>query len=275
MHLPYTYPFPPDDNWVKHRREVKRCRGACCYGALVIHFGTESPKDLELRVDGRSPYCTDSGDPSISNKYRRWRQGKSLPNGGSVRHVFERSGGSVRLDMWRDLVLWELLDPENPSIQRIHQLLEGSSAWVRKTLFFGTNSDRLGRNIPLFPDRTRMLGIRNQYSLEAFLVLLCLARKAELLEQESENYLSAACAFDIFPRVLYTHPQLLYRWEGLYKCLASIYWRPEMRIETIRASLEVLKAKPAAKLPMLSGERADKSIDPLTEWEQYRSASAK
>jgi hypothetical protein len=275
--IPFQSPLPPGDNWAAHRAEVKRSRGTACYGALVTHFGTDSPKELELRVDHRSPYRTEGGDASISNKYRRWRQGKALPNDDSIRHVLKQTGGSLRLERWRDLMLWELLDPEPPSIQRINHLLEQSAPLVRKILFFDGAPNNLGRYVHSNPDRAMTLGIRNHFSLDAFLTLLCLARKGELLEEDPQHFLPATCAFDIFPRVLYAHPQLAYRWEGLYACLERIYWRRlygdgiyySREIGTVRANLHALQANPAAALTMLSGRRVrNLNSDPLGEIEK-------
>lgn len=280
MPIPFRPPLPPDDDWAAHRREIKQCRGTVCYAALVSHFGTESPKELELRVDGRAPYRSGDGDPSISNKYRRWRQGLALPSDESIQHVFHRSGGAVRLQQWRDLVLWELLEPELPRIQRIHQLLEASSPLVRRILLLDDYAG-LGRPVHTASiDRQMYLGIRNHFSLDAFLALLCLARKGELLEADPQHFLPAACAFDIFPRVLYTHPPLAYRWEVLFECLARVYWRRlygygfgyVMEMDTVRTSLQALQANPRSPLPSLTGARKRViDTDPLKEVERmYR-----
>jgi len=285
MPIPYQSPLPPEDDWAAHSKEIKRCRGTACYGALAAHFGTESPKDLEMRVDDREPYRTEGGDVSISNKYRRWRQGKALPRDESIKHVLLRSGGSVRLEHWRDLVLWELLQPEPPLIQRIHNILEQSALSVRKILFFDGAPNGLGRYAHSSPDREMTLGLRNLLSLDAFLALLCLARKGDLLEQDPQHFLPATCAFDIFPHVLYTHAPLRYRWEGLYHCLERIYWRRlygdgvrhQREIGMVHTSLQSLRANPSAPLSMLSGKRVRRiHIDPLGELEErYRSTSVK
>ena len=276
MPIPFRPPLPPVDDWAAHRAEIKCCRGTTCYAALVTHFGTDSPKELEKRVDRRSPYHTRGGDLSISNKYRRWRQGKALPRDDSIKHVLNHTGGSVHLGWWRDLILWELLDPEPPSMQRINHLLEQSPPPVRKILFFDEAPNSLGRYEHSNPDRSMILGIRNHFALDAFLALLCLARKGELLEEDPQHFLPATCAFDIFPRVLYTYPPLAYRWENLYACLERIYWRRLYgngayflrEIGTVRANLQALQIDSTSVLPMLSGNRVPKLNDDPVETEK-------
>lgn len=218
--MPTRFRIPVDD--VMHRQGVKRACGAVCYGALAAHFGTDSPKFLELRVDGREPYDTD-GEISISNKYQRWRKGIALPHATSIPHVETRSGGAVRLGYWRDLPLWNLLALEPPSIPWIHRMLEGSSRRIRQILFLDEVSERYGFNHSL-PDREGTLAIRNLRSLDAFMVLLALARKGEQLEDDPHHFLPSACAFDIFPYVLRSHGPLRYRWEDLFACLERIFW---------------------------------------------------
>lgn len=262
MPIAFLPPLPPEDGWISHRREVKCCRGSACYAALAAHFGTDSPKTLELRVDGRKPYDVD-GEVSISNKYRRWRQGSPLPGDATVSKVLKRSGGSVRLGFWRDLPLWELLAPEPPSMQRIHQLLETTSPMIKRVLFMDRMPNRQGRYQHSPVERDQVLVIRNQGTLDALIALLCLARKGEVLEDDPRQYLPAAGAFDVLPRVLYAHKPLRYRWEDLFACLERIFWKRVYSIgatysfpmEQVQSGLETLTANPAAKLPFTLGAR--------------------
>ncbi len=243
-----------------HRGEVKRARGAACYGALAAHFGTKSPALLEARVDGRQPY-DEAGEKAISNKYKRWRQGQALPSDGTVAHVFRKSAGAVRLDYWRDLMLWELLSAECPPIPRLHRIIE-HSANVRHVLFMDRQAPESGYHHEL-PDRQRALGLRNLRSLDAFIALLALARKGEHLENAPQHYLPAMCAFDIFPYMLYGNPALRYRWEELFGCLQRIFWNMiyvtgmvgRFPIEEVRSRLATLEADPQAFLPPLAGIR--------------------
>ena len=262
MPIAFLPPLPPDDGWVSHRQEVKCCRGSACYAALAAHFGTDSPKTLEQRVDKREPYDVD-GDTAISNKYRRWRQGKALPGDDTIAHVLKSSGGSIRLGFWRDLPLWELLSPEPPSIYRLHQLLEAMPLMIKRTLFMDGMPNRQGRYQHSPVERDQVLAIRNHGTLDAFLTLLCLARKGEVLEDDPRHYLPAAGAFDILPRVLFAYRPLRYRWEGLFACLDRIFWQRvysigahySFPVEHVRSGLEILMANPAAELPLASGKR--------------------
>ena len=224
MAIPFLSPLPPADSWANHRIEVKRCAGAACYGALASHFGTDSPKRLEWLVDHRKPYGCDS-DAAVSNKYLRWRQGKALPHDDTVSHVASLTKNSVRLDFWRGLPLWELLAPEPPSMQRLHRLLEALPSSIRRILFLNSSPDRLGRYRHCMVDRQQTIAIRSQRSLDAFIALLCLARKGEILDDDPHQFLSSACAFDIFPRVLFTHQPLRYRWQELFTCIERVFWK--------------------------------------------------
>lgn len=268
MAIGFLPPFLPSaDGWASHRMQVKRCRGEACYGAVAAHFGTESPKELEWRVDRRRPYQS-NGDDSLSNKYRRWRQGKALPSDETVAHVAARSAGGVRLDFWRDLPLWELLAPEPPALRRLHQILEGRSALTRRILFGEPGLE--GRINHAQLARHQTLALRNHRSLDAFIALLCLSRKGELLEDDSHHYVPAACAFDLLPRIVYAYRPLRYRWENLFVCLRRIYWRRvyssqmyfKFPMKTVAVSLRRLDEDPFAILPAMSGIRRRNS-DPF------------
>lgn len=261
MPIEFLPPFPPLDAWAAHKKEVKRCRGTACYAAIAAHFGSNSPKILEWRVDRREAYTTKDDDKSLSNKYRRWRQGTALPSEGSVVHVADRSGRSVRLDFWRDLPLWELLAPEPPPIRRLHAILEGLPEPLSRILFgFIGRMEQYNHEMP---SRDQTLAIRNHRSLPAFIALLCLARKGEALDNDPQHFLSSACAFDIFPRVLYSHQPLRYRWEGLYVCLERIYWKRiyiskmcfNYSIDAVRSNLQALDQDPSTDIPRVSGKR--------------------
>lgn len=258
--MPFLSPPLTADEQLRHAKEVKRCRGAACYGALAAHFGTHSPKELEWQVDGRAPYDS-HGDPSISNKYRRWRQGKSLPSDDSVTHVAKRSSGCVQLAFWRDLPLWELLAPDPPPMQRIHHLLETASPSIQRILF----PDHIPGEEESFHDpvlsRGQTLAIRDLHSLDAFITLLGLARKGESIKDGPAHFLPSACAFDLLPRMLHSYSPLCYDWENLFHCLDRIFWKRsypggihfELPIDVVRSSLCTLDADPGAELPQISG----------------------
>ena len=261
MPIEFLPPLPPLAGWVSHMQDVKRCRGTACYGALVAHFGTDSPKLLEWRVDRRKPYRTRE-DESVSNKYRRWRQGLALPGDGTVAHVAKRSNQSVRLEHWRDLPLWTLLDPEPPPMAWMLRLLERAPRPIERILFGLRESSMRVAHTQL--DRHQTLAIRDQHSLDAFIVLLCLARKGEALEDDPRHYLPASCAFQILPNVLYRHRALRYRWEGLFECLDRIFWKRmyvtgayyKFPIETVRSGLERLTMDTSAELLRIAAMRS-------------------
>lgn len=263
MPIEFRVPF---GDYAAHLKEVKKACGMVCYGALAAHFGTDSAKALEWRIDRRGPYRQndDDADPSSSNKYLRWRQGKALPHTDSIEHVRDRSGQAVKLDYWKDLPLWELLAPDPPLISRLNRLLEGMPKNIRRHLFIDGEPDLRGQFQHSWPERDQFLTIRNQRSLDALIALLCLARKGEVMEDHPRHYFPSACAFDLLPHVLHGNTALRYRWEGLFVCIERLFWNRVyvsgfqnfFPIETIRDGLLKLDADPNAILPSLSGERS-------------------
>ena len=204
-----------------------------------------------------------SGDPSGSNKFLRWRQGRALPSDGTVAQVLERSGGSVDLRFWRDLPLWTLLSAQPPSLQVLHHHIEHAGLQIRKILFLDGVASRNGRFNHSNPDRQQVLGIRNLNSLEAFIFLICLSRKGEQLEDDPQQFLPAACAYDMLPRLLYSRAALRYRWELLFGCMHRILWNRVYSTEAIytyemdvvRGNLDQLRQHPDAVLGRRSGNR--------------------
>ena len=279
MPIGFRPPIPNAADWQAQKFAIRLCRGAACYAALTAHFGTRNQTRLEWTIDGRRPYGADNDDvdQSSSNKYLRWGQGKTLPSNSSVDLVYEHSGGAVRLNFWRDLPLWELLQPQPPSLQRLHAILEASPPGVRRILFIDVEPGEGGRYSHTRLRRSELLALRNLRSLDAFTALLCLARKGELLEDDQYQYLPSACAYDMLPRLLYSHPPLRCQWEMLFSCLERIFWRRvyvsgdyfEFPIETVRSSIETLDKDSSAPLPQKSGKRIRViDDDPITTLEK-------
>lgn len=265
--MPIGFRVFPEDKWLAHAKAVKIARGTACFGAMAAHFGTESPEVLEWRADRREPYDSD-GEPCKTNKYQRWRKGKA-PHDISLVHIHSRTAGAVRLAFWREHPLWELLAPQAPPMPRLLRLLESTSPNVRRILFNDPCGVIPGRFNHSPPTRAQILGIRNLRPLDAFVALLCLARKGEQMEDDTQHFLPSACAYDIFPRILYSYRPLRYRWEGLFACIERLYWNRvymdglyvEFPIVTVRLSLAQLDADPSSCLPEKSGRRLRAVID--------------
>lgn len=257
------HPFDP----ATQVKDLKKACGTVCYGALVNHFGTDSAALLEKRVDGRAIY-NQFGEKAATNKFRRWLQGRALPGEDSRAHALKRSGGAVDLGYWRDLPLWRLLHPEPPSIRELHRIIEGAGSNIRRILFNDALPEPKNYNHSL-PVRSQTLAIRNLRSLDAFQVLLALARKGEQLEDGPLQYLPSACAFDILPYVLYSNRPLAFRWQGLFVCLKRIYWDMvyfngmyfDFPVEGVESGLVTLMEDPAASLPYGSGNRERSRIE--------------
>lgn len=145
--------------------------------------------------------------------------------------------------------------------QQIHRLLEAMPLAIRRSLFMYELPDSLGRYHHSLLEREQILAIRDNGSLDAFIALLCLARKGEIFEHDPQRYLPSTCAFDIFPRVISIHRPLRYRWEELFACLERIFWnrvystgmRFSFPIERARAALLLLLNDPNAEIPYMSG----------------------
>ncbi len=259
MALAYRTPAPSAADWHTHAEDLKRCRGAACYTAVARHFGTDSPKRLEQRIDRNAPYKND-GDESISNKYRRWRQGKALPSNRSIGFVSERSGNTVDLKYWRDLPLWELLAKEPPTIPRLHDILLSTPRTVRHILGINGAEPRQYGVSFAYPISDRLIELRDLRTLEAFLALLALARKAEVVEDHQGHYIAVASAFDIFTRVMIDNTQLFTAWPTLFTCIERVFWRRvyfsgiciDLPVTKAAADMEVLLCSSGAPLTQIS-----------------------
>lgn len=267
MPLPFFPPVPTEADWVAHRRAVKVCRGTACYGALVAHYGTESPPALEALIDQREQYQGKYGDRSSSNKYRVWRRDGVLPSPETIEHVRMDSGGAVRLERFRDLCLWQLLDPEMPTIAWLHHQLESFPARIRKILFFDAAPNGMGRYTHFDIGREGICELRDLGTLDAVLALMCLAREGEVLSDDPRHSLPAMCAYDALPRALVANPALAYRWEALFACIERVFWRRayggngaffECSMEKFRSNLDALRLDPNAPQHQMGGRSPPK-----------------
>lgn len=263
MSLPFRTPAPTELTWREHGRELTLCRGAACFTAAALHFGTDSPKALEQRIDGRGPYINELGDRSWSGKYRRWLTRGTVPSDETVERVKMRSEGAVDLSSWRDLVLWSVLEATPPSLAWLHTTKERFSPPIRTILFGDPARNRMGRFIHFDTDRDRLLALRDLRSLEALCALLCLAREGELLGDDARHSLPTMCAFDILARVLRAHPPLRFKWQLLYACLERVFFARvygdgiclSFSAAAVERALGVLDQDARAELPQLSGRR--------------------
>lgn len=263
MSLPFRSPAPTDEAWREHGRELALCRGAACFTAASLHFGTDSPKALEQRIDGRGPYINELGDRSWSGKYRRWLTRGSVPTDETVERVKVRSEGAVDLGLWRELGLWSVLAAKPPSLGWLHAEKERFSPPIRTILFGDHVRNRMGRFVHFDIGRDRTLALRDLRSLEALCALLCLAREGELLGDDPRHSLPTMCAFDILPHVLCANPPLRSNWPLLYGCLERVFFARvygdgiclDFSAAAVERALCMLDQDAGAELPQLSGRR--------------------
>ena len=270
MAIPFRPPEPTAEEWAAHQLEVSRCRGGACFAALAAHYETDSPRKLEELVDRRS-YTTKNGERSSSNKFRVWFRDGKTPRDDTITHVSKKTNGEVDLRYWRDLILWELLARDPPQLSRIQYLLEESfPCSIRRILFLAYDRDQFGRFHHGAIDRERTLELRDRRSLDAFLAMLCLARKGEILGDDPQHSLPTMCAFDMLPYVLHQYVPLRFSWEKLFACLDRVFFRrvygesgayfdfPRKRVEKGLAALET---DPHAVLKPMSGLRTERKVE--------------
>ena len=267
MAIPLRDPVPTVNDWNAYKTAVKVSRGTACYTAMALHFRTSAPNAFDRIIDGRKPYTTTrKGVPylekSRSGKYRAWLRGTS-PSDRTCDAVLKASIGVLDLRFWRDTSLWELLAKKPPAIERLQNLRENASLTVRKILFGTTSPNRQNRFVHEDLSRDNMLALRDLGTVDAFVVILSLARQAEVLNDDSTHALAVTCAFDSFPRLLMECPPLALHWEKLYACLDFMFWRRlydeglylNFSIERARSNLEALRVDPDATLDRMSGRR--------------------
>lgn len=269
MGIPFCPPLHTADAWTDFALEVRRCRGAACFGATAAHFGTTSPKTLEERVDGKR-YVTRFQEPTSSGKYRAWFRDGARPSDHTAKHIRARSGDAVDLTSWRDLPLWDLLSPTPPPMDRLHRYPEAMPPAIGRLLFGDSPGWRHPRFLHHHLERTDYLAIRNIGTLDAFICLLCLACKGDLLDHDPSHLMPAQCAFDVLPHVLNRYPALEFRWDRLFKCLSQVFWQRlygsgaiyEFDIRKVHANLTALKERRPEDVVRISGIRRRREQQP-------------
>jgi hypothetical protein len=262
MGIPFIPATSGVEDWKAFEHQVRCCRGAACFGAAAAHFGTQSAKTLEFRID-RKRYVTEFGEHTWTGTYARWFLKGTKPSEETAGRILERSGGAVRIAYWRDLPLWDVLTHTPPPIEKLHCYLEAMPKEIRRILFRGSDEFRGRRAVHMPLERSEYLAIRNLKSLDAFICLLCLAAKGDLLDHDPSHLLPSLCAIDVFPHVIYRHPALAFRWEHLHACLSRIFLERlysggavfNFPIEHVRANLLALRERRPSDLTMLSGIR--------------------
>lgn len=276
MGIPFI-PTPSGvDDWEKFEHDVRCCRGAACFGAAAAHFGTTSPKTLEFRID-KKRYVTEYGERTWTGTYSRWYLNGTKPSNETAARVLERSGGAVRITFWRDLPLWDLLAPKPPPIENLHHYLEAMPRQIRQILFRGSDETKARRPIHAPLETSDYLAIRNLKSLDAFICLLCLAAKGDLLDHDPSHLLPSLCAIDLLPYVIYRHAALQFRWERLFACLSRIFLERlysggaifNHPAELVRDNLLAIRERRHSDLIVLSGTR-----QPRVPYQQWINASA-
>ena len=223
MSLPFTQP-QTDTQLLAHKSRVDKCQGIACFEEVARLFDTRSPKKMEREIAGDRIKLDADGRPQYTNVCRRWLGGK-CPSDDTLQDVARKSLIPSRLREWRDLLLWTLVQEPFPlSLSTLHDAMAQLSPPVRRIIFLAARPNIHGRYVRYDIGREKMLLLRDLCTLDAFMGLLALAREGELVNDDQRHAFPAMLAFNMFPRIVGQHPQLLASWEDLYECIKLPFW---------------------------------------------------
>lgn len=263
MGIPQRVPLTPEQ-LKAHKKSIALCHGAACMVELERVFGTRESNALERMIDGKDARLNEDGEARWSRKYDRYLKG-SVPKDITVmraERVAIAMGRPTHLRHWRDNTLWALLAEPGPSLGQVRSLMAGLPPVVRKEIYFLAEYDPRGRLLRQPFSRNGAIRLRDQWSLDAFVGLLALAREGEILEDDPQQALSARCLFEMLPRVLLDNSPLRAEWHTLYQVLETVLWRRayhggaivnDFTLQDAEFGLQAVAEDRNAKLPWTAG----------------------
>lgn len=257
-----TYPCGLDETtWKAHDLAVNQCRGRLFSFAIAGHFGLP-PDDvdaIERRCQAGDAKRDD--DVEANGTIRRWCTDGNRPRIDSIQKILEATQGCVDLRLWINHPLIALIRREPPSVSQLNRYLEQAPAPVRRILCLAP--DQRGDFSHHIPERRTVLALRNTWSFDGFLAMLCLARRGEVLESDPAHALPAKCAYDMFPRIVSKVPIIQFQWRQVAHCLHRIFWdrvydgaiRIDLPTDTLFNNVERVAASPRVRYILKSGRR--------------------
>lgn len=256
------YPSELDGaTWKAHDLAVNQCRGRLFLFVIAEHFGL-SPEDvnaIERRCQAGNGRCED--DMEANGTIRRWCTAGNKPRLDSIRKIKEATHGGVDLALWVNHPLIDLARREPPSIGQLNRYLEQAPSAVRKILYL--EPDQGGEFSHHLPERRTVLALRDTWSFDGFLAMLCLARRGEVLGDDPAHCLPAKCAYDMFPKIVRKVPIIQFQWKRVALFLHRVFWdriyggsiRIDLPIDALFQNVEGVAATPDMRYALKSGKR--------------------
>ena len=264
------YPEDLDDAaWEAHDHAVDQCRGQICLCAIAEHFGLPAALSdvgaVEVKCQAHEGGC--EADLESNGTIRRWCTVGNNPRRDSIEKINMATGGRVDLDLLIKHPIITLLRREPPSIQQLNGYLEQAPLGIRKILIL--EPDLRGIISHHRPDRRTVLTLRNTWSFDGFIAMLCLARRGEVLGEAPAHALPAMCAYDMFPRVVQKTSLIRLQWQRLADCLHRVFWRrvyvcgisPHLPLELLTRNIERRLLNPRARYKYRSGRLLSEERD--------------
>lgn len=221
--IPNQLPIDPS----AQQRRLARCKAAAIRQGLMDLFGTMSVNRLEAIIDGKAK--ASSKEDALTRKYRRYTilSATAAPyvmTDPTIEQIDNVLGQKTFLRLWRDHVLWELLEEPVISLTRVREIMTGLPPMLRTRLFvqMDARDPQTWSRYPL--SRNDVLGIRDERSLDALIALLALCREAEAIGHFPGHVVPMECAFEIMPWVIISNKWLRACWLDLFDCLKVSFW---------------------------------------------------
>ena len=256
------YPSGLDEaTWMAHDRAVNQCRGRFC-----LYFIAESldlpPDDvdaIEIRCQAIEWRAEDDIEPN--GTIRRWCTDGNKPRQDSINKIKQATDGAVDLAYWIMHPLINLVRREPPSITQLNGYLEQAPSRVRSIL--NLEPDQRGEFSHHIPKRETLLALRDTWTYDGFLAMLCLARRGEILGNDPAHAFPAMCAYDMFPRIVRKEPHFRFQWRHIAQCLHRIFWnriydggaRIDLPIDVLFANVEKIATSSRVHYALKSGKR--------------------